>query len=107
MAQLDARLEVSAGQVAAGEASIERDRELLDALSRELTELRETGRIDEYNGKVADFNDRAAAYNDRVRAQRQLVADHNRLVEERNAIAAAYTALAAEIDTSAETVPGA
>jgi hypothetical protein len=103
VAQLDAELSRQRTVIQQEDARLASDREQLDARTDRLEQLRNEGRIEEYNAEVVSYNELVAAFNERVAGLRAAVERFNTLVVDRNALAAEYRALADTVDTSVAT----
>jgi uncharacterized protein YceK len=101
---LDGQLSGLRAQIQTEERDLASQKAGLEAESAHLDNLRQAGRVEEYNAGVEPFNTAVSSYNDAVTSHRKLVDRHNDLVRQRNDLAAAYTDLAAQIDTTAQSL---
>lgn len=97
--EYDARLSRLKGDIEEQERSLAAQLDSINSDRTRLDQLRDSGRIEEYNSGVASFNAKIDAYNSGVRRLQSMIAEYNELVATRNLLAAEVQELEKSLDT--------
>ena len=104
VAQDDAQLTAMKAQIKAYENELKQQQAAIASKRNDLTNLRNSGKTDEYNAAVPGYNSMIDSYNSKVEAAQSLISQYNQLVARRNAVALEEHELANDLNANVQPI---